>query len=379
MRVSFAGAAPAAAGLAPSLLMAEPAGRGAALISCSISSLIHVALLAALLTAALLAPVELIEKIIPVEIVHEIQPVELPGSNEEPAPAGPKAVGPVRPSAAALAAARALTPEQAEALRQAALEAARKAIEALELEARQQIAQPTRIEHRDIQAQSLAARAVAVREQPQAVDVDDLQAIEIDPADLAALELDLAGPRTIDSKSLADLSVPEAFAVRSALRQTDYSSAVSASEIGRGGDFARGYGEAGTGVDTGVSVTYAGGGGAGDGIGGGGSGGEGSAVGVVRCLESGFVQRYQHMLEDRTLRRWTVPDGVPPNTRVRLRFTIDAAGMVSDVEPVEGQDEALAESARLALLSAAPFPPMDDGNRCLAGRALISTFSVPAH
>ena len=379
--VHFLLPAPAEAGAgaaAPaSLRMPESHGRAGTLISGSIATALHLGLLAALIATAMLAPVELIEKIIPVEIVHAIKPIELPGSNAEPAPTGPKSVGMVRPSAAALAAARALTPEQAEALRRAALEAARRALEALEFEAQQQTALPTRIERREVQAQNLAALAVTALAPAEAITAEDLRAVEIDPAELAPLELDLAGPRQIDTSDLGDLSIPEAFALLSELRETDYSGSVAATHTAIGADIARGYGDTGTGIDTGVSSTY-GGGGPGSGGGGGGTGGSGTAVGAVRCLESGFVQRYQDMLEDRTMRRWTVPDGVPPDTQVRLRFTLDAAGMVSDVEPVEGQNGALAESARLALLSAAPFPPMDDHNRCLAGRRLLSTFSVPA-
>ena len=68
---------------------------------------LHLAVLMGLVLAALLAPPEIIEKIIPVALVRPPEPIELPGTNAEPAPAGPKAVGARRPAnAAALAAAQ---------------------------------------------------------------------------------------------------------------------------------------------------------------------------------------------------------------------------------------------------------------------------------
>ena len=80
-----------------------------------------------------------------------------------------------------------------------------------------------------------------------------------------------------------------------------------------------------------------------------------------------------------TSQRWRVPDGVPENTAVVLRFELDAAGMANRVEsqPGEGDSSALANSARQALLSAAPFSPLDASNRCLTDKRIVLTFTVP--
>lgn len=370
-------AAMTAAAAAPTLVMPEPEGLRDTLISGSVSAALHAAALLALILAALLAPEELVEKIIPVEIFKDIDPVELPGSNAEPAPAGPKSVGAVRPSAAAMAAAS-LTPAEAEALRQAALEAARKAVKDMEQQAQQPTALPTQLDRRDVQAESLAARAAAAASPTTAVDVADVQAVQIDPADLAALDVDLSGPQQIDTSNLPEMSAPEAFAVLSDLGAPEYTGSVSATSVSSAATTGRSYGTEGTGVDTGVASEWSGGGGRGTGIGGGGTGGTGTATGVVRCLESAYVDRYLEVVKDRTDQRWRVPEGVTPGTKVVLRFDLDAAGMAANVEVIETQDELLGRSAMQALRSAAPFPPMDDNNRCLAEKRIKQTFTVPA-
>jgi TonB family protein len=63
---------------------------------------------------------------------------------------------------------------------------------------------------------------------------------------------------------------------------------------------------------------------------------------------------------------------------VVLRFRLDPAGMTNNVDVVKVADEALGESAMQALQSAAPFPPMDDNNRCLTAKPIIGTFKVPS-
>jgi hypothetical protein len=363
---------------APRLVLTEPEGLRDTLVTGSISAALHAAVLLGLVLAALLAPEELIEIIIPVEIIKDIEPVELPGSNAEPAPAGPKAVGAMRPSAAAMASAS-LTPAEAEALRQAALEAARKAVKNMEQEAARPTALPTQLERRDVQAESLAARAAAAESPATVIDVSDMQAIQIDPADLAALDIDLTGPQQIDVSNIPEMSAPEAFAVLSELGAPQYEgSSVSASSVSSASTAGRSYGSGGSGVDTGVASEWSGAGGSGSGVGGGGTGGTGTATGVVRCLESAYVDRYLEVVKDRTDRHWRVPEGVIPGTRVVLRFDLDAAGMATQVEVLETQDDLLGRSAMQALLSAAPFPPMDANNRCLADKRIKQTFTVPA-
>ena len=112
--------------------------------------------------------------------------------------------------------------------------------------------------------------------------------------------------------------------------------------------------------------------------GGEGTGGTGTALGVVRCLESAFVLRYIEGIEERTKKRWLVPEGTPDAAKVVLLFTLDSSGAATqigfqgDVQPVLGN------SAVAAMRAASPFPPMDDNVRCLAGKKLRGTFTNPA-
>jgi hypothetical protein len=367
------------------LLMPEPQDGRQRLISGGVSAAIHLGGLATLLLGAALAPPELIEKVIPVEIMREIVPVPLPGSNVEPAPAGPKRVGAARPNAAAMAAAAALSPAQAEALRQAALEAARRELQQMELEAQAGTTRPTQVERRQVSADRLAARAAATAAAPTtAVDVSELEAVQVDRAELAAIARQLEGPRTIAPSAAAELSAPEALAILDELgTTTEYEGAIDSSTVTPGATLSSlgslGGGAGGSGVDTRVSAAFASGGdGTGEGLGGGGgSGGTGTATDVVQCLESAYVLRYLDMVQERTNQRWNVPAGVAPDARVVLRFDLDAAGMATDVRSGESEDTLLADSARRALLAAAPFPPMTEANRCLTEKTIILTFTVP--
>jgi hypothetical protein len=387
-RPALAGGGAGLAATMPTLTMYEPEDRHATLVGGSIVTLIHLGFLAALVLVAMLAPPELIEKVIPLEIISVPEPTPLPGSNAEPAPAGPKAVGASRPSAAALAAAQTLSPEQAEALRQAAIEAARRTVQQMELDAqRQQTVLPTQIARREVQADSRAALAAAIASPSMAVDMQDLESVEIDPAELAALDIDLSGPRQIETTSLTNLSTPQAFEILAELGESDYSGSVQASQVAASGSYdLSSLGRSG--VDTGLGAAYGGyPGGSGSGEGGSrgggegygtGTGGHGTSLGTVRCLDSAYVQRYLDMVERRTIKRWSVPEGVAPGAEVILRFRLDPAGMTNNVDVVKVADEALGESAMQALQSAAPFPPMDDNNRCLTAKPIIGTFKVPS-
>lgn len=360
---------------APSLGFGASTHRHDALVNGGMSALIHAALLAALIVAAVLAPQEIVEKIIPLEL--RPQPIERPGTNAEPAPAGPKAVGAARPSAAALAAAAApaLSAAEAEALREAAMEAARAALDALDTP--RPLTAPTQIERNAVQADTLAARAAAAEALPSAiVEQADIAPLDIDPSDLAALDLAaLEGPRDIDTSALDVMSAGDAFAALQQLQGRDYADATTLGEMSSGA--ALGGGRGGNGVDTGVAAEWSGAGGAPGIGGGGGAGGEGYAVGSVRCLESAFVTRYLERVKERTNQHWVVPDGIPADAQVKLIFDLDDSGTASNVETLEADDPKLGRSAEIALRNAAPFPPMDDANRCLAAGRIKLTFTVP--
>ncbi len=359
----------------PSLVFLDDSHAHDALRSGGLSALLHLALLAALLAAAMLAPPEVVERIIPLELRPPA--VERPGTNAEPAPAGPKAVGAARPSAAALAAAAApaISAAEAEALREAAMAAMREALESME--SPQPVTAPTQIERNQVQADTVAARAAAAETlQADLVAEADVAPLDIDPADLAAIDLgDLEGPRDVDTSALDSLTAGDAFAALNALDGRDYADAATLGEVTSGATTSGGVG--GNAVDPGVAAEWSGVGGTGAGGGGGGAGGEGTVTGSVACLESAFVQRYLERVKDRTNQHWVVPEGVPPDAQVKLRFSLDDAGMTSGVETLEAANAQLGRSAASALRQAEPFPPMDDANRCLAEFPIRLTFTVP--
>ena len=360
-------------GALPQFGLPEPEDARARRNSTLLSAGLHLAFILSLGLAALLAPPELIERVIPVQLMPAPRAIELPGTNAEPAPSGPRAVGARRPSAAALAAAGGLTPEQARALREAALEAARRSIQQMQVEAEARPVLPSQVERREAQAERLAARAAAAVSPHDRVEVKDFETVRIDPAELEALDLDLDGPREIDARSLGDLSAPAALEALRSLGASDYSGSLDPGAVVPGAALP---GPGGGGVDIGVGEGFMGGsGGLGTGAG---SGGTGTLVGAVRCLESASVQRYLDGVRLRTRQRWIVPPGIAPNAEVSLRFALDAAGLATSMEAVGGANPGLAESAVQALRSASPFPPMNDANRCLTDKRILLTFSVPS-
>ena len=376
--VSLAPAAASAGGPAPTLSFSSWEDTRNQRMSAIYSLGLHLAVLLGLILAAVLAPPEIMEKIIPVALVRPPEPIELPGTNAEPAPAAPKAVGARRPAnAAALAAAQTVTPDQAQALRQAALEAARRALEQMEIATVQDTVLPTQIKRREVQANRVAARAAAIAVPTASIDASQIKPVTIDPSRLEALAPELEGPQEVDLGELPELSAAEAMAVLESIPPSNY----------RGGVAALAW-EPGSGVPDVASTSSGLGSASGGGLGAGGrgegglgvgagSGGTGQALGSVRCLESAHVQRYLGMVQSRTQKRWIIPAGVDPKARAVLRFGLDAAGMASGVEAVDVGDPTLGESAVRALQTAAPFPPMIDANRCLAEKRILLTFTVP--
>ena len=95
------------------------------------------------------------------------------------------------------------------------------------------------------------------------------------------------------------------------------------------------------------------------------------------CLEQPAVRSYLDEVQRRTIERWVLPPGVDGGRKVTLRFHLDVAGSASRVSIVSAEDNALGASAVDALRSAAPFPPMSEEVRCLAGQRIKGTFSNP--
>jgi TonB family protein len=109
-----------------------------------------------------------------------------------------------------------------------------------------------------------------------------------------------------------------------------------------------------------------------------GSGGTGAGgVSQADCFQRPEVQEYWSAIRNRMYARWVLPPDVPANEEVRLRFQLDPAGSAQRVEIVPGGDAKLGSSAVDALRSAAPFPPMSDRQRCLAGTPIVGTFRNP--
>ena len=380
---------------APQLTLAEPENPQSRRVTGGLTFLGHVAVLTALVLAAALAPPELIEQVIPVALVPVPQrAVELPGSNLEPAPSGPKQVGARRANAAQLAASQILPPSEAAALRRDALEAARRAIEQLNLESAQAIpipSLPTQVERSDLRAESVTAQETAPRSQLEPIVAREVETLRIDPGDLAVEPLTPEGPRQINAQALNDLALPDSLAALDALPDANYAgseidTALLAAGANAGAqpieisiDTAMG-GALGGGAEGSAGVPGWGGlgEGAGGGSGGAGGGGQGSASGVTRCLESAAVQRYLGGIQQRTRARWTVPREIPADTEVVLGFALDRSGTTRDVRGRPSDDATLSASARQALLAASPFPPLINANRCLAEKRLRLTFTVPA-
>jgi hypothetical protein len=202
------------------------------------------------------------------------------------------------------------------------------------------------------------ARSFDQRVMARDVDLSKIQDLVVQPTDLDAPIIDYDGPREIDPG--AAFQAPNTMAEVPNVRQIDYDSAAPLAVISEedlGDDSVYDF-------DTDVGI-YAGGEG---------TGGTGTALGVVRCMESAFVVRYIDVVKTRMKKRWVVPEGVPDDTPVKLRFILDSSGAATKIEFIGDTSPALGNSAIRALRSASPFPPMNDNVRCLAGKKLNGTF-----
>lgn len=345
---SAAGLTPAtaAAGIGPQLVMAEPEDRRSAIIAGSLTTLLHAAAIGLLILLAWLAPP--MEELIEVRIIRE-----RPGADVEPAPAR-KIIEPRRQRTPVQAARRVtaqavtqprvvnLTPQQ------------------LKMNRVDKAVAPQQVRRRQVASTRAQARSFDYRVDTTRIDPSQLENVDVVPTDLEAPVYDVAGPREI----VAEIQDPQAFAEVPEVDDVEYSGesiTVISDEDPDGEidvfDF-----------DTNVGV-YAGGDGA---------GGTGTAVGVVRCMESAFVLRYIDQVEERTKKRWQVPEGTAEDAKVVLRFTLDSSGAATQIEFQEDVDPVFGNSAIAAMRAASPFPPMNDNVRCLAGKKLRGTFTNPA-
>ncbi|MFP6564349.1 MAG: TonB C-terminal domain-containing protein [Myxococcota bacterium] len=343
------GLAAAGAPSAPHLGMPDPEDARSAWISASISFGAHALVIGSLAIFAWLNP-DLVSELIPVQIVKE-----LPGSNEEPAPVAPKTLIPRRAAVAPTLQAR----DIAQTLRP---QAAAVSAETLDMTKVDLQAAPTTLEQRNVTAQRIAVAgavqmptsasgrfAVAM---PVAIQGGSLRARAVVPSGPA--RIDTAAPRAVVPR-MAELAAPAAAFV-------DRAASISSDQLAIGAP-------SGIAIETSVADSLL--------VGGGGSGGTGKAIGVARCDESAFVQRYYATIRKRTLSRWDVPDGTAVDARVILRFRLDDSGSASDVEFVNAGSTRLGSSAVRALREASPFPALDRNTRCISQNELRATFSVP--
>ena len=104
---------------------------------------------------------------------------------------------------------------------------------------------------------------------------------------------------------------------------------------------------------------------------------DGAAKSDADCLERPEVGAYLDYIDKRMSSRWIPPRDAAVDSEVKLRFTIDASGAVIAAEVAEASNPALGKSAVDALRAAAPFDPMSERVRCIAGQSLIGAFSLP--
>ncbi|TAK07537.1 energy transducer TonB, partial [bacterium] len=116
----------------------------------------------------------------------------------------------------------------------------------------------------------------------------------------------------------------------------------------------------------------------GKGASGGGTGigsGGGSLSGLRGTLSADYNQ-YLKLVEKRVFSVWKYPDGVNGVQKVSVRFTLDRAGKLNQVEVLDSTDPRINVSALEAMKKASPFPPIPEGLKDLAGESLIIRFTV---
>jgi hypothetical protein len=329
---------------APNLTIRPPESARAAVVSGTITTLLHVAGIAILAWLAWMAPE--VAQLIPVKIVQE-----LPGSND-PAPA-PRKVIARRPVASVSAA------QLQQTVRPTTTPAQRVSAQSLNMAAVDPVAAPAQIQRRQVDVSRVTAVSVTDA-QRAAVDLSQVSAVSVQTGDLTAPVVDVAGPRQVAAGAVVAAGAPQITAAFEEVGETDYTGQASPGEYTEGpvNEIV---------IDTGVSDEFAGG-----------TGGTGTAENTVSCMESAFVQRYLDVIRRRTEARWDVPSGTPIDARVVLRFELDSSGTAANVDYDRGANSELGASAVAALRAASPFPPMTDNNRCLSELSLKGTFSVPA-
>ena len=111
------------------------------------------------------------------------------------------------------------------------------------------------------------------------------------------------------------------------------------------------------------------GGGTGTGMGG------GSSTGLKGRFNADYGE-YLEAIRKRVNAVWKYPDGASGVQKVSVRFAVDRAGKLTQVEVVESTDPKINASALEAMKKASPFPPIPESLRDLADEPLIIRFTV---
>jgi len=355
----------------PGLTIGAEAKRGEAVRSGGISFLLHAAIIAALLLMAYLTPA-IREEILPVQIIKETPPPPPPPPPEPPkqeVEAKPEPKPEPAPAPKALAERRSMDfAPQAQAVRpqivnptviqQAAPTVAAQKIQMNEVA---QVVAPKDISHATVVAERVTAVASVATATVAKVDLGAAAAPALRGETNAALPAGAsAGPHqvvaqgnTVGTGTAVNLgngsSVREGIASNRDVLGVPSGAPLANVDTKVGTGFMRGDGGNGTGLD--------GGGGA-------------------DCLGRAAVKQYLEQIRQRTYSRWVAGDDVPPNSKVRLRLSLDPSGSVISSESMSGGNAKLEQSAVEALRSAAPFAAMPPEVRCLARNNLTMTFSV---
>ena len=113
-----------------------------------------------------------------------------------------------------------------------------------------------------------------------------------------------------------------------------------------------------------------------------GAGGNGTGNGAraaVDCERRPAVRAYQRLIRARLLERWHASAPSQRRTEAVLSFVLDPAGSLRASSLISAESPELGRSALAALRAAAPFPPMPDAARCLAGDRWTGTFTLSPH
>lgn len=385
-RLAFGpGATTMPAGEFPGFAELDSDDRRSRWVSNSLAAFLHGGLLAGLLLYAWLNPT-VSELIIPVELLKEeaakpkppppvakLEPTPAPSPTPAPVPAPPKEMpAPVpkeNPAPAPKALAERRTPTfapQAQALppqvvNPSVVAKAAPAIDAKKLEAAGVVVAPREIAHPTSVASVSTVPSIA----PAQVSKIDLGASSAPalrgPIEAAAPVGQSAGPRQVvtsgstvgtgsEVTNLGGSSVREGIVTgRDVLGSANGAPLVSLNtRVGEG--------------------NMRGDGGTGAGQGGGGGG----------CDPGQWDSYIQGQVKRRLLERWVQPDGVPDNLPVQIEFTLDAAGSLLSSRVVSSANGRLEQSVLDAMRSAAPFPPMPDTARCMAGKKVTARFRLAA-